>query len=532
MPYPLPEIIVNGVTAGHNTHAIDLNRDWNKRYQVEFYVGPPAAGVAAGKDKTAVQAAINEALAAPSGGIVRFGPGTYDVSDLAIVLPAFGSGPSIHLQGAAQLSTVLKFSTDRGAGTYAIAIGGTESNLYFHTINSIRVIGPGAMPATKGAQLNNITGGGTTGMNGVQVGSRMALRFGQCGGFRSGLVMMGNHTELRSWNAIENYYGLLFANGYGNAGDVVIDACDLTGNNMASIAVTPTSVGSFKMWGGHLGFGPYAIYFETGRTGASGLALGGVLFNQTSWEQIGNSFVYDPSQMARCQSITFVQTGNYARGFAAYGIPTVTNNPGFYVRDWEHINFIDGFPLGVTDGALFDVTGILSMSTNVWKQSYDASFTAAKSWILFGGVGSTPQVDLRERANWRAIAAQNDTTAAITAGMVLEHGGATNGFRPWRQFAGANTGVLAGVALNAAAATADRNLVVCVKQSYSVPVSVDTASNPAYQIVGSTSTIGKATGVVYDGTTTSLGGRPLIGQSTFGAIPTGGGQVNCKIDIP
>lgn len=495
------------------------------------FAGLPAAGSASGKDKAAVAAAYAAALAKPQCGVLKLGPGRYDVSDIAsLILPKYGAGPTIKIQGDAFLGTELFFSVDRGLGTYGISLGALETDLYYHTIENVRLVGPGTGGA-KGSPPVNTIGGGATGMNGVQLGSRMKIHHGASYGFRSGVVAFGNHLEMRSWLCQSNYDALLFANAYTNAGDVLIDNCDLSGNNRASISITNASVASFQMVKGHLGFSPYAVYFEAGRTAGSGLAMGGCVFSQTSFEQIGNCFFYDPDQMARCQTLTFIQTGNYARGFAAYGIAAQTDNPGFRVRDWQFVNFIDGFPPGVTDGALFDVTNILSMETNVWKASFDASVTAGKSWILFGTAGTAPQVYLRERSNWRAVAAQNDTTAAIAAGQVLELGGATNGFRPWRQYAGVNTGLLAGVALNAVS-TSTRELCVCVKESYSVPVLVDSAPASAYQIVGSTVTIGKATGVVYDGTTTSLGGKPLIGQSVVGAIPTGASLTNCKICVP
>ena len=489
-----------------------------------FSCPPPVAGSTAGKDKANVSATISAALASSYYSVGIKLAGAYDVGDLTVVLPKFGSAGPQYVTIFGPYGTVLKFSTDRGTGTFAVGVSGTEFDLYFHTIDGVAILGPGHRDAVGLAPLDsdNVT---RTAMDGVYLGSRMRIKNGGCSGFRAGTVVMGNHNELADWAGPDNLYALYFANNYANAGDTYINNCPLDGALKASIAVANYSIASFVMTGGHLGFGPFAMYFEAGRTGASALAAGGISFNKTSFEQLGNCAFYDPDKYARVQGVTFIGCGSFSRGFSTYGISSQTVNPMFQLGEF-FATFIDGFPDNPADGPLMDIRTTLNLTTNVWWQSYQAAVTASQSWIKVAT--NTPKVRLTDLVNnaeaYLAFPAQN-----VTAGMVLEHnGGATFAVRPWAYFGGTARGQYAGIALNGSTVSSGVP-VVCVTKGDIIPVQLDGAAASSYNIVPSATNAGKATGIAYDGAGTSTGGRPLIGEAYFGAYPTSAGTSNTHV---
>ncbi len=481
------------------------------------------AGGSAATNKTAFDAAWSAVLASGGPNAVLYVPGVFDVGAWAPVLPKYGAGPSIKVQGSMWLASTIHFSVHRS--TAGFALGGLETDLYFHEFDHIGISGPGARPATMGDPLVNVIGGGTTTMAGIEVGSRMKLRYGATAGFDSSLKILGNHISIDEWQSPDSRDGVFFAETYANSGDVILSNCDLTGNVRSSIRVANYSIATFAMLKGHLGFCPYPVLFDSGVSGH--LSMGGTQFIGTSFEATGNSFFYSADNSAWVDTAQFFQAGNFSRLFATYGIPTQTINPGIKVNIWSNVTFHGGFPLNSNDGPLFDVTGELRFTSDMWQASFNQSNSNGQPWILSS---TPPRIRLSDSASDSAafVASKAQT---IAVGQLVEHnGGATNQVRAWGHYGGSARGILAGVALNASTANA-RECIVCVTRIDSMPVQVDSAAASSYQLVASSSTTGMTTGIVYDGTSTSTLGRPVIGEPVLGPIPTGGGTINAHITI-
>lgn len=478
-----------------------------------FFVGLPAAGAAAGKDKAAALAAINAAKATAKGGTVLFGPGVYDLGDLAVLLPDWNTtGKTVNIKGVGPLATTLLFSTDRGLGTYAIAGDGPDTGNYFNVIEDVGIQGPGTLGAINTSPAN---------MDGVRLDTQMKLNRVGISLFRSAVVSVGNHSELRSVETPNNYFGLYFTATFGLGGDILVDNCKLSGVRRASIAVAANVVATFTMIKGHLGFAPYCVLFEP----TTSFSLGGVQFIGTSFEYAGNSFFYSTDQTARVQGVLFDQCGNFSRNFATYGIAAQTYNPAIYVSEWIDVEFRGGMPQATADGGTFDVTSYLHFKSDLWKSSFDSAVTAGVDWILASSVSSRTEIELTQRGHWKAFTAQCFPGAAIVAGNVLEHD-QLNRVRPWGYYGAGTKSPLAGIALNGAAAGA-REQVVVVTKGPQVPVLSDGAAASSYTLIPSASTAGKASGVVYNGT------QPLVIGPSYAAVavPTTAATHATQVDI-
>lgn len=495
-----------------------------------FTCGPPAAGSASGKDKTAVGAMITAALAsgyaAPR---CRLGPGTYDVGDSTALasLPKYGAGPQLQFEGSHDLGTTLKFSVDRGVGTWAIKGGALETDLYFWRFRHIAIVGPGLPSATKGDPLVNIIGGANTAMAGIWAGSRSRYAHGGVSGFDVGVQIMGNHIAFTEWDCPNNRDNVFWAQAYGNSGDVFFNNCNLSAAERSNMRIANYTLATFTMTKGHLGLCPYPFLFDSGVSGH--LSMGGCQLIGTSIEYTGNSYFYSADQTAIINTVQFLQVGNFSRNHASYGILATTNNPAVRVAEFQNVDFYGGMPIGPADGACFDVSSYLSFTSDAWRASYLASVAAGKPWILSTAV---PEIRLKEATgDWVAFVSKKLPASTILAGNVLEHNGnATRQIRPWRYYGAAGCGVLAGVALNASTADA-RECIVVVTRAAQIPVLVDAVTASSFTMVATSNNAnpGKATGIVYDGTSTSTSGRPVIGEPYFGAVTVG--TVNTHLTI-
>lgn len=568
-------------------------------------------------DRANVAAAVTAALSSgQTAAVIDLAGGEYDVGDLGIKLPKYGGGPQLTFRGP--FLTTLKFSIDRGAGTWAVSArpvwtatvtgaptGGTfslnvtvdgvtqktvaiafnasaatvdaaiealsnveagdvtvtgagpyvitfagtlvckavtvaladnnltggasptvtvqesrnENDLYFHTFDGVGLAGPGAR-GTVGQPPVNIIGGGPTLMSGIWCGSRMRLMNGGVSGFRAGVQIMGNHILLRAWNCPNNLDGVYWAQTYGNSGDVLFDNCALDGNLRSSHTVAVASIATFKMLKGHLGFSPYAIYFEAGRTGASAIAMGGVQLDGTSVEFVGNGFIFDPSQFARVVGFHCVQVGTWSTSPVTYRIPASAADSWIKVFEFSGVSFEGGLPQdgsvsgGTIDGPLFDFTGTVRMQADTWKAEYATVVAAAQPWMLSTLPPKVILTDSKDDSEARALKAAQ----TVTAGQLLEHNGQTTyAVRPYGHFGAGIRGIYAGAAMNGA--TGDtRTCVICVTRGDRIPVLIDTVAANSYHIVADGTVAGKAVGIVYDGTNTSTNGRPLIGEAYFGPL--------------
>lgn len=299
----------------------------------------------------AIQDAL-DAQAAAGGGTVELDPGIYLV-DQPIVIPTQAATTTLNLRGAGSIATVLRATTDFGAGHHLLEPGDPAKPCY-STISDINLQGP---------FRNRTVGVAQCAMHGIRLGSRMKVRDAYIGFFNAGVVAAADHCELRDVGLGTNYYGLYFA-GQTSQGDTLVDNCDLTGCAFASVAVAGDAVmNSVTFLRGHLGFAPYGVYLET-HAFPDRPASGSVQFIGTSWESFGNGAVYDESNLSRLSNWHLVGCGS----FTHYDDQKITTRPRTAAI---RARWLDGWRLDETgfastafgDNGLIDTTSITGL---VW----------------------------------------------------------------------------------------------------------------------------------------------------------------------
>lgn len=509
---------------GVDASAVTTSLDYLLRAHAPvFPVGPPAASGGAGKDKAAVQAAVTAATAAPLGGTVLFGPYTYDVGDLNIVLPAYSTGKQVNLVGAGRETTQLSFTTNTGTGTYAIAgSAARETDNVFSRIADMRIIGPHARPATIGTWPAGS-------MDGIRWDRGTIIERCDIVGFRSAVESCANHCVMRDCTISNNYYAIYFTtSGYG--GDITIDNCDLGGNLMASIAVSGThstdvaksdGLATFAMIKGHMGFSPYGVYIESGA--GAGLSLGGTLFLGTSWEFFGNGAITSIDQTGRVDGLKLIGCGVFSNNNSAYKIAADPYSAHIKVASLVNATFEDTNITGTTGvaDAWIDVT--TALQNLIWrgfKASYDASVTAAKPFIKGVSIASLRNIVLDDGEVLTAFAAPCSQFFAVAAGQLLELRDVFT-LQPYGSQGAASKGQLCGVALNGVA-TSSREYVICATKGHDITVQSDGAVGITDVLVPSTANPTKVVGLQSDGTTATLTkpvvGRPYIATGAAGTV--------------
>ncbi len=446
MPYPLPVVIVNGVTPDHNIHAADLNDDWNKRYLNRTYVGPPAAGASVGKDKAAVSAAHAAVAASATGGAVSLGPGIYQVGDLRLTWP--GPTKVVTIEGAGELATVLWFETDGAAGEFAMGgVGGYSVHL-----RNMTVAGPGTSFTLGTAPCN---------LRAMQLDSRAHIENVQIWNFHTGMQIVGDHITLDHVKVQNCFYGIYCADAI-TGGDNTATDVDLTGNMRASLACHPNSgINGWTFLRGHFGYTPFGIEFEAGGTGWSGMT--DTQFIGTAWEYCGNGMIYNADREVIAYNIEISGARPWT-GNATFKIAALAVQPDVFMGQLANWNLIGDGP---TD---WDCIAIRQSRWDGWRLAYDRAVSQGKTFLKanmgYGGVGGTFALN---NSNSRAVAM--NVTAAVTVGQVVEYTGARHYVRPHNP-SGANGGsMVAGVAMTAATSGTDV-CIVAVEDYEGVPVKV------------------------------------------------------------
>lgn len=491
------------------------------------YLDVPASGATSGKDKATVLAAITSVLTAPKGGRIVFAAGTYDVGDLALLWPEYNvTGKQLILQGQGKYVTKLLFSVDRGAGTYAIAgnySGGAlrsdQGGLYENEINDMTIQGPGSRPGVMGvspADMNGVMADTHVNMN------RVSVLF-----FNYGTHFSGNHNFLTECTIGNNYYGAYHSAVSGLGGDVNFTNCNMAGNLHSSHAVSPTGVASLAMYQGHVGFGPFALYMESGRA-ANALGFAGCNFYATSFEYIGNGMLYSEDQNAHCTEMRWYGCGNFSSNNPSYGLPSTTMSHQVRVMSFTNSHFIASELAGAPQTAWIDVTDSLNnVSLSHGYRMYSQSVSTGVPIVLGPSLGNQARVNLTDDEGFRAVIIPPSWETAIVAGRIME----------WTQFGHARPHAhhgessrtpIAGIAGTAAAASS-RTFVVVIQEHFDVLVDIDGPEPTSVQVlVPSSTTYSKAMAVSWDGTIGTLT-RPIIGQFYLAGAPAGKTKARIRI---
>lgn len=493
----------------------------------DFMVGPPAAGTAAGKDKAAAEAARAAAEAAPRGGRVVFGAGDYNVGDWNALLPPYSSGKQVSLAGAGREATRVKWSTDTGAGTYAIrGSAARETDSYFCSISDMAIIGPHARPATIGTWPANS-------MSGIRWDRGVTIERCDISGFYVGVESDANHSYGYDCTISNNYYGVYFtANSY--SGDVVMSNWDLGGNLMASIAVSGThadpamsdGLATYCMVKGHMGFSPYGVYVESGA--GAGLSMGGVLMLGTSWEFIGNGAIFSADQTARIDGLVLIGNGNFSSSPTTYKIAAQPHSAHIKVATLRNATFVDTYMTGTgpADAWIDATTEIAHFEWRRFRDSYNAANTAGKPFIRGVANQSARNIVLDGGEALTAFAAPCSSFFAIAAGEIVERR-AESTLQPYGAQGATSKGQIAGVALNGVAASS-REYIICATKCYDQTILCDAAIGITDVLVPSTANPSKVVGLQSDGTTATVT-KPIVGRPR--ATAAGAGTVQANLDI-
>lgn len=240
------------------------------------------ASTGAVDNSAAVQDAIDAAEDA-GGGRVFFPPGEWDFQG-PLVLPT--PGPYVQLVGAGQDISVLRWTDDLGLGEFALAgadaTGDPRNRIGIYHLSLWGPDPDGSAPA----------GTSPADMDGFAMGPRFVAHDCRVTGFRSGLIIRGDHCSLTNIRSQGNYYGLYF-HGASQFDDHYIADFDFTSNKFASIAVGPGTdrLGGSTLIGGHLGFNPFCFYKEGSHTSEN--FIGSNKFVDVAFEGYGNAIIYD-----------------------------------------------------------------------------------------------------------------------------------------------------------------------------------------------------------------------------------------------
>lgn len=396
--------------------------------------GSAASSASSAANKAALNAAVAAASANTYGGELFLPPGSYDFGDAAPVLPGV-----VSLAGADYLSTIMRFTTDRGAGTHAISSAAGANGV---RMRNLAITGPGTSFAV---------GTAPAGTRGVKLSSRAHLQNVRISGFHSGVQLVGDHIELDDVKCLNNYFGAYFASAVTN-GDNTFVGVDLTGNMRASIGVAPTSnMDACTFVRGHLGYSPFCIEWEAG--GSPGwTGMSSTEFLGVGWEYAGNGFFYCSDRNVFLYDFRITSARPWT-GNAAFKISSLAVQKDFYVGALIGMRIVGDGPTTI------DSSIIRASSWEGWKGAYGRAAAAGVTFLkgymgLSGASGTLALIESDSRAK------ACNVTAAVTAGQVVEYAGSPHYVRPHNPSAANGGSLVAGVALTSATSTDDVCIVI------------------------------------------------------------------------
>jgi hypothetical protein len=276
-------------------------------------------------DQTAGAQAFLDALCqAPTGGTVRSGqivPARYRVSD-ALVLDNSNTGRPIVLHGiggefgAAQAATHFFFTSDPGAGKYAIDVttqGGAPVEL-----SGIGIVG---------SQDGAIKGRPQWACKGFHINGRMHAWGLSAVGFGSGVSIDGDHHHIHDCVFQANSINIDVPPGGTSQGDVRIAKVQAGGSTLAALGVAKSSqIAGWRLEDVELSTSPFCIMrYDDGGAVTVTSWITGLIASNIATEFTGNGIVYDDVQDGA--SITQVEWNS---GIVNWGLYATD-------QDWDYL---------------------------------------------------------------------------------------------------------------------------------------------------------------------------------------------------
>ena len=260
----------NDSAGGTPITAAELNRMEANALAAAATFGPTSTG---GNDTTLVTSHL-AALGSAGGGRWDLQGQTFIVRS-AVTIP-----PNVHLENG-----VFNFDTDLGSGVVAVTLNNGGDSVASPSLTRMKITAPSVTMAY-----------GTVGnaMDGVKTCSSAVLTECTVTSFRANLLIFSNHERIVGGKYSSGYYNIYYTSGASTHGDQVFLDVDMTGSRFASIGVASDNMIDSAMFvAGHVGFGPYGIYKETG-TSTQAFIHDTKMFG-TSFEAIGNGAILDDS---------------------------------------------------------------------------------------------------------------------------------------------------------------------------------------------------------------------------------------------
>lgn len=269
------------VTSGTDTYTqyIRLSRASDAR----SYNARPSSS--ASQNRSALNTVIANRVA-DGDALVQAGDGTHAM-DSAI---SIATSQQIILEGRGMKSTTFQWSSDTGAGTFALDKTGTTSQ-QGHEIRNLRFLGPGgSVTPTPGTKP-------TATMDGINHGGDWKLKDCEVVGFRNGVTMAEDHSSVENCRIKNNFYGVFFPNNPIRTDNHYFKKCEITANALTSVGIggDGARLAQTHFDHCHFGFSPWCFYRETHVSGGFCSEL--VLTNPT-FEQYGNGVFCDETYAA------------------------------------------------------------------------------------------------------------------------------------------------------------------------------------------------------------------------------------------
>ena len=227
---------------------------------------------------------------------------------------------TLDLRGDGLAATTLTAPADLGRDMCVITEGARgPDNTSVSRYHDFSLFGPG---------FSRKNGVSPSQMDGLCIGETAAASDVDIEAMHAGLNGIRDHWSLRNVRLKNNGYGIYFAPYTTALGNQYVTNSDLTGNTIASVAVSSTnSIDSATFINDHTGFSPYGFYEETAPQTVSGPI--GFLTNsllQNVWiEGVGNAWLYAATAFGNVIANTFI--GGGASGVGSYTSYTLAGAP-------------------------------------------------------------------------------------------------------------------------------------------------------------------------------------------------------------
>jgi hypothetical protein len=426
-------IYAHGAIADGNTHPLSA---FFSSLAAAKAVYPAAAALTDELDWAATQKAVDHAATSGRGCQVYVPRGQYQMNRSLLMKASSSPVQGVGLRGDGYDATRFKMTVDLGPDQWAIradpsieSVGNNQA-----LFESFRVVGPN--------QAFNY-GVKPCDMEGIKVAGNWNFKNVAATFFLAGIRLFKDHNNFEGCQFVTNYFNVRIK-GAQTTGDLQFIACTLSAAAFASISIgqSPQVLAGFQMYGGHLGFAPYAVYVETGTvtSTADSVAIS-MMFDRTSFEACGNGIFYDEDCIGGFQNISFRDTGPFnltdTYKIASRGRQALFRIGGMATWRWQNVNTI-----GTLADAVFWVGGWgYASSSNVFDGDLAAMFGSYKNAgkPIFTGPAGIADSYVKGTYEGQIMRANS----AISAGRVCEwiqgqarHAGAS----------GANKSDLAGVA--------------------------------------------------------------------------------------